>query len=65
MERMVNSGSGLVRKRHGRRKRRTGLRLALRVLASLILIGIAVALSAGMIHVVERPLPPFKVLADH
>jgi hypothetical protein len=36
----------------------------LRVLASLVVIGIAVALSAGVIQVVERPLPPFEALAD-
>lgn len=57
--------SGLVRKRHRRgKRRRDGLRLALRVAGSVVVLAIAAALSAGMVRVVERPLPPFEALAD-
>lgn len=61
----MDQGSGLVRKRHRRgRRRRDKLRLALRVLVSLIGLAIAVGLSAGMIRVVERPVLPIKALAE-
>ncbi len=57
--------SGLVRKRHRRgQRRRNKLRLALRVLVSLVGLAIAAALSAGIVHVVERPVPPIGALAD-
>ncbi len=55
--------SGLVRKRHRRgQRRRNKLRLALRVLFSLVGLAIAAALSAGIIHIVERPVPPIGAL---
>lgn len=57
--------SGLIHKRHRRgKKRRDKRRLALRVSFSLVLIGTALALSAGIVHVVERPVPPFEALAE-
>jgi len=61
----VQQRSGLVRNLHRRgKKRRDRVRLALKVLASLLVLGAAAGLSAGVVHVVERPLPPFEVLAD-
>jgi hypothetical protein len=61
----VGQESGLVHKRHRRgKKRRDKVRLALRVGLSMLLIGMAAALSAGIIHVVERPVPPFEAIAD-
>ena len=57
--------SGLIRKRHRQgKKHRHGVRLALRVGLSLVLIGVAAALSAGIVHVVERPLPPFTGMVE-
>ncbi len=62
---IVKQTSGLVRKRHRRgQRRRNKLRLALRVLVSLVSLAIAAALSAGIIHIVERPVPPIEALAD-
>lgn len=61
----MEQGSGLVRRRHRRgKKRRNKLRLGLRVAASLVILALAAALSAGMVHIVERPMPPFEALAD-
>jgi len=61
----VGHESGLIHKRHRRgKKRRDKVRLALRVGLSMVLIGLAAALSAGIIHVVERPVPPFEAIAD-
>jgi hypothetical protein len=61
----VGQPSGLVRKLHRRGKRRRDkLRLALRVVGSLVVLAIAVLLSAGVIHVVERPVPPFESIAE-
>jgi hypothetical protein len=36
----------------------------MRVVVSVALLATAAGLSAGVIHVVERPLPPLKALAD-
>ena len=56
--------SGLIHKRHRRgKKRRDKLRLGIRVVLSLAVLALAAALSAGVVHVVERPVPPFEVLA--
>ena len=56
--------SGLVRKLHRRGKRRRDrIRLAVRVTVSLLVLAAAAALSAGVVHVVERPVPPFETLA--
>ena len=61
----MDQGSGLIHKRHRRgKKRRDKLRLALRIALSLVALGIAAALSVGIIHVVERPVPPFKSMAE-
>jgi hypothetical protein len=61
----VGRESGLIHKRHRRgKKRRDKERLALRVALSTLLIGIALALSVGIVHVVERPVPPFKAMAE-
>ena len=61
----MRQASGLIHKRHRRgKKRRDKVRLALRVGFSLLLIGMAVGLSAGIVHVVERPVPPFKGMAE-
>lgn len=57
--------SGLVRKLHRRGKRRRDrIRLAVRVTVSLLVLAAAAALSAGVVHVVERPVPPFETLAE-
>ena len=57
--------SGLIRKTHRRgQKRRYRTRLALRTVLYLVVIAFAAVLSAGVIHVVERPVPPLKVLAN-
>ena len=57
--------SGLVHGRHRRgRRRRTQLRLALQVALAICAIAIAAALSAGVIHVVERPVSPFEPVSD-
>jgi len=61
----VESESGLIRKRHRRgKKHRHRLRLGLRVGLSLVLIGVAAAVAAGIVHVIERPLPPFKGMVE-
>lgn len=61
---IVDQASGLVHKRHRRgKRRRTKRRLALRVTLSLVALTIAWALSAGIVHIVERPVPPFKGMA--
>jgi hypothetical protein len=61
----VGQPSGLVRKLHRRGKRRRDkLRLALRVVGSLVVLAMAALLSAGMVHVVERPVPPVESIAD-
>ncbi len=58
--------SGLIHKRHRRgKKRRDKTRLALRITFSLLLIALAASLSAGIIHVVERPVPPFEAMAEN
>ncbi len=60
----MRSASGLIHKRHRRGKRRRDrLRLALRLAFSLVLLGAAAGLSAGIVHMVERPLPPFEAMA--
>lgn len=57
--------SGLVHKKHRRgKKRRDRLRLALRAAIYVVVLGFGVGLSAGIIHVVERPILPFKAMAS-
>lgn len=64
VERSVTRGSGLVHRSHRRgKKRRDRARLALRVVGSALLIAIAAALSVGIVHVVERPVPPIRGMA--
>jgi hypothetical protein len=61
---VINEPSGLVHKRHRRgKRRRTKLRLAVRVALSIAMIAAAAGLSAGIVHVVERPVAPFKSMA--
>lgn len=56
------SNIGLVQKRRGNRRRQKA-RLALKLGLSLGCLALAMALSAGIIRVVERPVPPWKTMA--
>ena len=65
LELVVGKKTRLVH-RHRRRgdRRRQKLQLAFRLLLSVAVVGVAAALSAGVVHLVERPVPPWKLLAD-
>ncbi len=57
--------SGLVQTRHRRgRWSRTNLRLALQLALAVFAIATAAALSAGVVHVIERPVSPFEPVSD-
>ena len=61
----MEQASGLDHKRYRRgRRRRDTLRLYVRAGLSLLLLAIAVVLAAGIIRVVERPLPPIRGMSD-
>ena len=45
-----------------RRRRRKKLRIVLRLTIPLFLLALAALLSAGIVHVLERPVAPMKVL---
>jgi hypothetical protein len=55
----VTDNARLVQRRRGAR-RRSKLKLVFQLAVSLIFLGTAVLLSAGMVQVVERPVPPWK-----
>lgn len=61
----MDQASGLIHRRHLRGKRRRAKRrLAVRVMFSLVALTIAWALSAGIVHVIERPVAPFKAMVE-
>lgn len=61
----MEQASGLDHRRYRRgRRRRDKLRLWLRVALSFVMLAIAAALSAGIVQVVERPLPPIRGMSD-